>query len=268
MTSTPPITPSKDDDVGFKIEVSGQVATLTLGNGPVTTVNPTMIEALIDQLPTVTTDPQIRCLVVRGHGRVFVGGADIRVMRRLDPNTYTAMRRWTVALDLLAQAPKPVVAAINGHALGGGAELALACDLRIMHSEATFGFPEINLGIFPGASGSQRLPRLVGPHKAKLFMMTGQRFSADEALSHGLVDLVAQPAEFETIVADHVSRLAQQATAVIGLIKSAVDTGIELPYKQALEVEGEHVMANIKLEDAAEGLQAFLDKRNPVFRGH
>lgn len=262
MTSTD--TPSTD--LGFRIERDGDVATLVLANGPANTVDPGLIERLISALPQVLDDPAVRCLVIRGTGRIFIGGADINVMRKLDPDTYVAMRRWTTVQEMLELAPKPVIAALNGHTLGGGAELSLACDLRILHARATFGFPESGLGIFPGAGGSQRLPRLIGPHRAKRLMIDGTRLSAEEARAEGLVDLVAGD-DFDEVVSREAQRLASLPTATIGLIKRAVAEGLELPMPEALELEGRLVRANLELADAAEGLQAFLDKRGPRFTG-
>jgi enoyl-CoA hydratase len=253
-------------DRGFRIQVDGPVATVTLDHGRVNIVDPGLIEHLIAGLPEVLDDPAVRVVVLRGKDRIFVGGADITVMRRLDPATYTAMRRWIVVQDLLERAPKPVIAALNGHALGGGAELALACDLRILHSEATFGFPECALGIFPGAGGSQRLPRLIGPHRAKRLMIDGTRLTAREAREQGLVDLVAGE-DFEAVVSAEAQRLAALPTATIGLIKNVVREGLDLPLPEALALEATYVRRNLELEDAAEGLQAFLDKRRPVFTG-
>lgn len=267
MTQTDPTTNATTDDQGFRIEHDGAVATIVLANGPANTLDPELIESLITELPRITEDPGVRCIVIRGAGRIFVGGADIRVMRRLDADTYRAMRRWTVVQRILEEAPKPVVAAMNGHALGGGVELALACDVRILHARATFGFPETRLGIFPGAGGSQRLPRLVGPHRAKRLIFDGTRLSADEALAEGLVDIVAGD-DFDAVVATEAHRLSALPTATIGLVKRAVAEGLDLPLGRALdEVEDRYVMASLELEDAAEGLQAFLDKREPRFTG-
>lgn len=260
------MTTSPEVDRGFHVRVDGSVATIGLDHGPLNTLDPRLIEELIDGLPEVLEDPEVRCVVIRGKDRIFIGGADIRVMRRLDPDVYTEMRRWTIVQDLLERAPKPVVAALNGHTLGGGAELALACDLRILHARATFGFPESRLGIFPGAGGSQRLPRLVGPHRAKRMMMDGNRFSAGQALDEGLVDLVAGD-DFDAVVDREAQRLAALPTATIGLIKRVVVGGADLPLAEALDLEGTYVRANLDLEDAAEGLQAFLDKREPRFSG-
>jgi enoyl-CoA hydratase len=251
---------------GFRIDRDGPVATVVFDNGPANTVDPALIEGLISALPGVLDDPAVRCVVIRGTGRIFVGGADIRVMRQLDPDTYRAMRRWIEIQRAIEQAPKPVVAALNGHALGGGAELALACDLRILHAKATFGFPETRLGIFPGAGGSQRLPRLIGPHRAKRLIMDGTRLTAAEALTEGLVDLVAGD-DFDAVVAKETARLAALPTATIGLVKQVIDRGWGLPIDEAMAVEEEHVLRNLELSDAAEGLQAFLDKRPPSFTG-
>ncbi len=252
---------------GFDVSVQDGIATLHLRNGKASTVDPPLIEALLLALPPLTADPAVRCLVVRGSGRVFVAGADIAVMRQLSEDTYRQMRRWVDVQRLLETAPKPVIAAMNGHALGGGAELALACDLRILHEAGTFGFPEAGLGLFPGAGGTQRLPRLVGPHVAKRLIMDARRLPAEEALRLGLVDLVASAAEFDAVVDRESRRLASGPTAVIGMAKEAVDRGWGLPIDEAMAVEEKLVMRSIRTRDAAEGLQAFLDRRAPSFEG-
>jgi enoyl-CoA hydratase len=156
---------------------------------------------------------------------------------------------------------------MNGHALGGGAELSLACDLRILSSTASFGFPEITLGLFPGAGGSQRLPRLVGPHLAKRLMIEGERLTPRQALDLGLVDRVVDAAEFDTVVAAEARRLAAKPTVAIGLLKRVVDEGWGLPVEEALLREETGVQELTRTADAAEGLQAFLDKRPARFTG-
>jgi enoyl-CoA hydratase len=188
-------------------------------------------------------------------------------MRDLSLANHVQMRRWIEIERLLELAPKPVVAALNGHALGGGAELSLACDLRLAAESATIGFPEISLGLFPGAGGSQRLPRLVGPHRARLLMMEGRRLSAAEALEIGLVDVVVPDAEFSDAVVERARELAARPTRTIGLLKQVVEAGAHLDIDAAMDVEWAAVQQLIATEDAAEGLQAFLDKRAPNFRG-
>jgi enoyl-CoA hydratase len=160
-----------------------------------------------------------------------------------------------------------VLAAINGHALGGGAELTLACDMRVMTESATIGFPEIDLGLFPGAGGSQRLPRLLGAHRAKLLMIEGTRLPAAEALRIGLVDEVVADARFDDRIDQLAATLAAKPTRTVGLLKRVVDQGRELPLDDALDLEFGAVLELVRTGDAAEGLQAFLDKRAPSFSG-
>jgi enoyl-CoA hydratase len=252
---------------GFRIERDGAVATVVIDHGKVNIVDPELIESMLTHLPSVLEDPEVRCVVVRGKDRIFVGGANLTVMRRLEPSTYRAMRRWVEVARLLELAPKPVIAALNGHALGGGAELALAADLRILHADATFGFPETDLGIFPGAGGSQRLPRLIGPHRAKRLIIDASRLGAAEALAEGLVDIVAPAAQFDAVVRREAARLADRPTATIGLLKHAIDRGYDLPIDEAMAVEEEYVLRNIELDDAAEGIGAFLERREARFSG-
>lgn len=250
-----------------RITVTGAVATVALDRPPANAFDPDMINELLDELPAVIDSPDIRCIVVRGTGRFFVAGADIAVMRNLTESTQHAMRPWVDVQNLLAAAPKPVIAAINGHALGGGAELALACDMRVMTESATIGFPEISLGLFPGAGGSQRLPRLIGAHRATLLMIDGERLPAARALDIGLVDRVFSDAEFDSGVNALAAVMAAKPTVAIGLIKKVVAAGAAQALGDALRLEFDAVLSLIATDDAAEGLQAFLDKRSPTFTG-
>ena len=243
------------------------VATVRIDRPPANAVDPALIEDLLRVLPALAADQAVRCVVLTGTGRFFMAGADIAVMRDLSEANQLRMRRWTDVQRLLEAMPKPAIAAMNGHALGGGAELALACDLRILAEPATFGFPEMRLGLFPGAGGTQRLPRLVGPHLAKRVMIEAERLSAAEALAMGLVDLVVPAAGFDAEAAERAQRYAAMPTAAIGLLKHAVLEGWGRPIEDALERELATVLRLIGTEDAAEGLQAFLDKRPPRFAG-
>ncbi|MHC1560510.1 enoyl-CoA hydratase/isomerase family protein [Actinomycetospora sp. C-140] len=243
------------------------VATVRIDRPPANAVDPAMIEEFLAVLPPLAADPAVRAIVVTGTGRFFVAGADIAVMRDLSAGTQDRMRRWIEVQRLIERAPKPVIAGMNGHALGGGAELALACDLRLLADTATFGFPEIALGLFPGAGGSQRLPRLVGPHVATKLMISGERLPAARALTLGLVDDVLPADGFDAALADEAARWAEKPTAAIGLLKRVVDDGWGRPLPEALAVEAAGVRALTATADAAEGLQAFLDRREPRFHG-
>lgn len=258
---------SADAPSVLHVSVVAGVGTVRIDRPPANAVDPALIEEFLRVLPPLVDDPVVRCLVVTGTGRFFVAGADIAVMRDTSVGTQARMRRWIEVQRLLERAPKPVVAAMNGHALGGGAELALACDLRILHADATFGFPEILLGLFPGAGGSQRLPRLVGPHLAKKLMMTGEKLPADRALALGLVDRVVPADGFDEAVAAEAERLAALPTTTVGLIKRVVEEGAHLPLDEALDRERRGVDELMGTADVAEGLQAFLDRRSPIFVG-
>lgn len=243
------------------------VATVRIDRPPANAVDPAMIEEFLAVLPPLAADPEVRCIVITGTGRFFVAGADIAVMWDLSEDNQAAMRRWIDVQRVIELAPKPVIAGMNGHALGGGAELSLACDMRILSSTASFGFPEILLGLFPGAGGSQRLPRLVGPHLAKRLMIEGDRLTPQRALELGLVDRVVDAADFDTVLTAEAHRLAAKPTNAIGLLKRVVDEGWGLPIEDALRREEKGVQALTRTADAAEGLQAFLDKREARFIG-
>jgi len=251
----------------FGLKSEGGVATVVLDRPPANAVNPTMIEELLDELPAVIADPAVRCVLISGNERFFCAGADIAVMRDLGQENQLAMRRWVDVQRLLELARVPVIAAMRGHALGGGAELSLACDLRLLGSRASFGFPEMTLGLFPGAGGSQRLPRLVGSHRAKLIMIDGAQLQPEEALRVGLVDQVVADEAFDETVADIAARWASRPTRAIELLKRSIESAAGLPIEQALEHEWRAVDELRESADAAEGLQAFLDRRDAHFEG-
>ncbi|MGW4489511.1 enoyl-CoA hydratase/isomerase family protein [Amycolatopsis sp. NPDC004368] len=251
----------------LQVSRDAAVATVRIDRPPANAVNPALIEEFLQVLAPLAEDSEVRCVVITGTGRFFVAGADIAVMRDLSAENQAKMRRWIDVQRSIELAGKPVIAAMNGHALGGGAELALACDLRILADDATFGFPEIKLGLFPGAGGSQRLPRLVGPHLAKRLMIEGARLSAQQALDLGLVDLVVPHREWTEAITEKAHEWAAKPTLAIGLLKRVVEDGFSLAIQDALSREEEGVGELTRSADAAEGLQAFLDKRTAVFSG-
>src|SRR5215831_9345885 len=165
---------------------AGGVATVTLDRPPVNAVDLAVIEEFLRVVAELGRDRTIRAVVVTGRERRFCAGADVSMLRDLSPETQRRARRWVEVQAALETMEKPVIAAINGYALGGGAELALACDIRLMARGEEIGFPEIRLGIFPGAGGTQRLTRLLGPARALQLMLDGRRLPADEARRLGL----------------------------------------------------------------------------------
>jgi enoyl-CoA hydratase len=250
------------------VDREGAVALVTFDRPPVNAVDLEAIEDFRAIAEELGADPDVRAVVITGTDRAFCAGADVSMMRDLSVENHRKVRRWIDVQAALEAMPKPVIAAIRGYALGGGAELTLACDLRVISSDSVIGFPEIQLGLFPGAGGTQRLPRVVGPARALRLMMLGERLSGDEAAAIGLVDVVV-PTREEVLPAatDLAANLAAGATRTIGLLKRVVREGFGLPIEEGLAVEERAVFELIETEDAQEGLQAFLERRAPRFTG-
>jgi len=202
--------------------------------------------------------------------KAFIAGADIKEMAgmsRKDSEEFSALLQ--EANNLLAGMRKVVIAAIRGHALGGGCELALACDYRLMAAGmGRIGLPEATLGILPGAGGTQRLPRLIGLPRAMDILLRGRSLTPEEALGIGLVDRLLDPERFREEAAAFANELAAGAGMAMGYIKAAVREGLELPLSEGLKVERNYGLANLGSHDAKEGLAAFAGKRKPRFTGN
>ncbi len=243
------------------------VATVTLDRPKVNAVSPELIDQLLAAVDRLAVDADARAILIKGAGGRFCAGADIEVMRDHTRETYRVMRRWVDVEDALERCGKPVVCAIEKFALGGGAELALGCDVRVMGRGAVFGFPEVDLGLFPGAGGTQRLTRLVGVSRAFWLIATGKRLTADEALAEGIATEVVDDDQVIARATEIAEQLARGPTRAIGLIKRLVYEcwGRELP--AGLEREGEAVFELLASDDLREGFQAFQEKRPPRFSG-
>lgn len=243
------------------------VATITLSRPPVNAMNPQLIDELLDAVDMLAVDPAARAIMVMGAGGRYCAGADIAVMSDHSRATYRRMRRQIEVEDALERLEKPVVVAIEKFALGGGAELALACDVRIMGESALFGFPEAALGLLPGAGGTQRLTRLVGTARAFWMMATGAKLSAAEAFDYGLVNEVVADDAVLARAREVAEQLANGPTRAIGLIKRLVyeSWGRELP--SGLLREGDAVFELLSSADLQEGFQAFREKRPARFTG-
>lgn len=252
------------------IDRSDQVAVLTLNRPQVmNSFNFEMLRALRDAVEALRFDPEIRVVVITGAGdRAFCAGADLKERATLSPVQvkefiFTIRNLFTT----IEQLPKPVIGAVNGIALGGGTELALACDVRIAAANATMGLTETRLAIIPGAGGTQRLPRLVGKGKAKELIFTGRRVDAAEALAIGLVNEVCEPENLLAACKKMAGMMCETGPVAIEQAKYAINYGMETDLATGLAIESNAYWVTIPTEDRLEGLAAFREKRKPVYKG-
>jgi len=247
------------------------VATITINRADrLNTLTPEFFEDLDRALGELRADETVRCLMITGSGdRAFSAGADLTSFTEVSKafKVWRSSRRSQEVFLRLANFPKPTVAAINGHCFGGGLELALACDFRIAARRVRLGQTEVNLGLVPGAGGSQRLVRILGQAKAKELVMLGSRLTADEAASLGLVTKAVENEAFAAEVRGFSERLAKQAPIAIRLAKVLLNRAIDTPIDASLEMEAMAFGLVTSSEDVFEGLQAFLEKREPKFKG-
>ncbi|MFJ2813864.1 enoyl-CoA hydratase/isomerase family protein [Streptomyces sp. NPDC091279] len=243
------------------LEVAEGVGTLRLDRPPMNALNMEIQDRIKDLAEEAARRDDVRAVVLHGGEKVFAAGADIKEMRDMD---HTAMVLRSRALQdsftAVARIPKPVVAAVTGYALGGGCELALCADFRIAAENATLGQPEILLGLIPGAGGTQRLARLIGPAKAKDLIFTGRMVKADEALALGLVDRVV-PAE-DTYSAAHAwaARLAKGPALALRAAKESIDAGLETDLDTGLALERSWFAGLFATEDRERGMRSFVEE--------
>jgi enoyl-CoA hydratase len=252
------------------LERDGRVAILTVNRPKVlNALNGATLDELRRAVLELQRDDTVRVLVITGAGeKSFVAGADINELAVQSPTTG---REHALAgqhvFDLIENLGKPVIAAINGYALGGGCELAMACTLRIAADTARLGQPEINLGILPGYAGTQRLPRLVGKGKALELILTGASVDAAEAERIGLVNRVVPAADLLTAVRALAAGIAAQSPTAMRYILSAINKGLEMPFAEGCVYEATLFGLVAATADMREGTRAFLDKRKPEFTG-
>jgi len=249
------------------LEINEGIAFITINRpGALNALNEALLDELIDVFINVKTNVEVKAIILTGKGKAFISGADIAEMNKLNPVEGRAlMMKGHSVMNLIESLEKPVIAAINGFALGGGCELAMACDIRISSEKAKFGQPEVNLGIIPGFGGTQRLSRLVGKGMAKYLIMTAEIISAEEALRIGLVERVV-PAEELMGNAIKVARtIMSKAPYAVAVAKSVINNGISLDMKSACTLEIESFTAPFSSDDKKEGMSAFLEKRKPNF---
>lgn len=243
-----------------RVEIEQAIATIRLERPPMNALNAQIQSELAAAAAHVGDDQQIRGVVIYGGEKVFAAGADIKEMAEANYTTMARVsRRLQDALTAVARIGKPVVAAITGYALGGGLELALCADFRVAGESAKLGQPEILLGLIPGAGGTQRLPRLIGPARAKDIVFTGRFVGAAEALSIGLVDKVVPDGDVYTAALDMLRRYANGPAVALRAAKQAIDDGLDADLDTGLEIERLHFAGLFATEDAATGMHSFME---------
>lgn len=230
-------------------------------------LNGQVLEEFDSALDEAAADEDVRALIITGAGRAFVAGADIGVQSQFD---VAAGRQWgrkgSAILRKLEKIEIPTIAAVNGFALGGGCELALACDLIVASTKAKFGQPEVGLGITPGFSGTQRLPRKIGAAKAKELIFTGEMITGEEAERIGLVNQVVEPDALMETVKALAARIVKNAPIAVKYAKACIDRGLDMDLDNGIAIENELFAMCYATEDQREGMTAFLSKRPPAFK--
>ena len=245
-----------------RVEIEDGVATIRLDRPKMNALNAQMQRELIDAAGQVTEDAAVGAVVLYGGEKVFAAGADIKEMA---PMSYAQMSAGHSRLlqdftKALAAIPKPVIAAITGYALGGGLEVALTADFRVAGEGAKVGQPEIQLGIIPGAGGTQRLSRLIGPAKAKDLIFSGRHVKADEALALGLVDRVVTDADVYTAAKEWAATFVGGPAIALRAAKQAIDRGLEVDLDTGLEIERTQFAALFATDDQANGMKSFMEE--------
>ena len=244
-----------------RVEQADGIATIRLDRPKMNALNAQVQHEIAEAAAAVSADAGVAAVVLYGGERVFAAGADIKEMTVLGyPDMVERSARLQAAFTAVADIPKPVVAAITGYALGGGLELALCADFRVLGESAQVGQPEILLGVIPGAGGTQRLPRLIGPAKAKDLIFTGRFVPAAEALAIGLVDKVVPDAEVYRAARDLIARYATGPALALRAAKQAVNKGLEVDLATGLEIERLHFAALFATEDQKTGMRSFVEK--------
>ncbi|MFF5142307.1 enoyl-CoA hydratase/isomerase family protein [Streptomyces sp. NPDC013157] len=243
------------------LEVAEGVGTIRLDRPPMNALDVATQDRIKELAGEVTRREDVRAVVIYGGEKVFAAGADIKEMQNMDHAAMVLRSRdLQDSFSAVARIPKPVVAAVTGYALGGGCELALCADYRIAADNAKLGQPEILLGLVPGAGGTQRLPRLVGPSKAKDLIFTGRMVKADEALAIGLVDRVVPAADVYAEAHAWAAKLTQGPAIALRAAKEAIDTGLETDLETGLAVERSWFAGLFATEDRERGMRSFVEE--------
>jgi methylglutaconyl-CoA hydratase len=251
-----------------RLETSDGVTTMTLDSPPVNALGRALVGDLENALKKLKDDPTVRCLILRSAGKHFCAGADLKERRTMTADEVAAfVPRLAGVCHALAELPFPTIAAVHGAAAGGGCELALGCDLRILSDDTMIGLRETALAIIPGAGGTQRLPRLIGPARAKRWIFGAEMHHAATALADGVADRVVPAAELADAAHKLARTIAANGPVAVRLAKTAIDKGADLPLPDALKHEWDCYLGVLDTSDRVEALKAYADKRPPKFEG-
>jgi 2-oxoglutaroyl-CoA hydrolase len=253
-------------DVIFTREHDGQIAVLTLSRPEkMNSITWEMRGIVEEHFKTIDRDDDIKVVVIKGEGEQFSPGGDIAGFMELEPEAFIDLGR---NLTAPARSPKPVIVAVDGFCLGAGLELSMSCDIRIATRRSEFGQPEIRLGMIPGSGGSQRLARYLGVSRAKYYIMTGERFTAEQAHDWGLVAKLVDDAEALDAEVDRVARiLIGYSPLALRLAKEVIDAGVDGPLATGIELERKAYSLLRATSDFAEGVDSYVNKRKPKFIG-
>ncbi|SDH92350.1 short chain enoyl-CoA hydratase [Alteribacillus persepolensis] len=229
-------------------------------------LNRKMVDEIVEQMEAFDRDETIRVIFIKGNEKAFAAGADIEEMMDDTPLSLEQLDPFAV-WDRMMLIKKPIIAGVNGFALGGGFELVLHCDLIVAAEDAKFGFPEVNLGVMPGAGGTQLLTKAMGRAKALEWIWLGQPMGAQEALNYGVINRIAAPELVEEEALRLASQLSKQAPVSLRLIKEAVSEAVDTPLNEGLTLERKNFYLAFATQDQKEGMKAFTEKRRPSFKG-
>ncbi|MEV4391642.1 enoyl-CoA hydratase-related protein [Nonomuraea sp. NPDC049607] len=250
------------------VEVADQIATIRLDRPKMNALDVQTQRELVEAALQVDADDQVQAVILYGGEKVFAAGVDVKEMADMSyADMSTHSRTLQACFTTVARIGKPVIAAVTGYALGGGCELALCADFRVAGESARLGQPEILLGLIPGAGGTQRLPRLVGPSRAKDLIFTGRHVAAAEALAIGLVDRVVPDEQVYTAALEWAATFVGGPAVALRAAKQAVDQGVEVDLASGLEIERLQFSGLFATDDARIGMRAFTEKAKPKFTG-
>ncbi len=265
MDNVKQINPPCMDFHGLKLKIENQIALITLSRPEsLNALNSDVLTSFANAIKELSKNKDLRVLIITGEGKAFVAGADIKELSKMKPDmAYTFSRKGQQAFERLERLDIPVIAAINGFTLGGGCELALACDIRIASRTAKFGMPEVSLGLMPGFAGTQRLCKLIGYSSALYLMTTAETINAEEALRLGLVQKVSEPHELMDKAFEVAQRIASNGRYAVKAVKELARKSLAASFEDGSELESEVFAGLFDRPEANEGLSAFMEKRKP-----